>query len=132
MTAELRRVETHAEKRTDAEHAENVLGGGIRINNPFVCVGNQHAVPRRKRTIRLQVESAARVLQDHARRVDEAGISALLKLPGGDFEADDGNRVHAVMNAVCVHFETVGTFRSAAKPDQRLPGQKRFLDQRLR
>ena len=31
-----------------------------------------------------------RFLRGTARRVDEAGISALLKLPGGDFEADDG------------------------------------------
>ena len=132
MTAELRRVKPHAEQRAHAEHAENVLGGGVGIDNPFVCVGNQHTVPRRKRTIRLQVESAARILQDHARRVDEAGIAALLKLPGGYLKTDDGNRVHAVMNAVGVHFEAVGTVRSAAEPDQRLSGQKRFRNQRLR
>ena len=132
MPLQLRRVEAHPQERADAEHTENMLGGGVRVNDPLVGVGDQDAVPRRNGAVHFPVERAARILQDHSRRVHEAAAFAFPQAARRDLEADDGDSVLAVVDAVGVRFETVGAFRVAAQPDQRLPRRKRPSHQRLR
>ena len=132
MAAKLRRVEAHAQERADAQYAEDMLGGGVGVNDPVVGVGNQHAVPGRKRAVCFRVQGAAGVLQDHARRFHQALAAPVLKLARGDFEADDGDGVVAVVDAVGVHFQRVGVDEVPAKPHSRLPVGQRLGDQRLR
>ena len=132
MADEFRRVEPYAEERADAEHAENVLRGGVGINDPVVGVGDQDAVPRRDAPIGVRVERVPGVLQDHARRFHQALAAAIPQLSGGNFKADDGDGVVAVVDAVGVHFEGVGVDEVPAKAHQRLSVGQGLDDQRLR